>query len=57
MKLAEYDLVLLKDGREGTIVAGYPDGPYLVDVGDSPQTWDCIFVTQDQIEKILQRAT
>lgn len=57
MKLAEYDLVLLKDGREGTVVGGYPDGPYLVDVGDSPSTWDCIFVTHEEIEEILKRAT
>jgi hypothetical protein len=51
--LKEYDRVLLKDGREGTIVAGTPDGPYSVDVGDTPETWGNIFVTQDEIQKVI----
>ena len=41
----------LKDGRTGTIIAGYPNGPYSVDVGSDSETWDNIF-NVDEIEKL-----
>lgn len=53
MQLKEYDRVLLKDGRTGTIVAGYPNGPYSVDVGSDSETWDNIFVNAGEIEKLI----
>lgn len=53
MEAKELDRVLLKDGREGTIMAGAPNGPFQVDVGTTPETWDCIEVPADQIEKVL----
>jgi len=52
--IKEYDRILLKDGRVGTVVSDTPDGPYFVDVGDSVDTWDNILVEQNQIEKVLQ---
>jgi hypothetical protein len=52
----EYDMVLLKDGREGTIMSICGGcGEYSVDVGTTPETWDNIFVTEDQIEKVLTK--
>ena len=57
MQLKEYDRVLLKDGRTGTIIAGYPNGPYSVDVGSDSKTWDNIFVNADEIEKLIQKTT
>ena len=53
MEIQELDRVLLKDGREGTVMAGAPNGPYAVDVGDSPETWDNITVKPEEIEKVL----
>jgi hypothetical protein len=50
----ELDRVLLKDGREGTIMSNCGGcGEYFVDVGTTPETWDNIHVTEDQIEKVL----
>lgn len=54
MKIQEYDRVALKDGRIGTVVAGAPDGPYSVDIGATPETWDNIFVEHSQIEKVIK---
>lgn len=53
MQLKEYARVLLKDGRIGTVVAGAPDGPYSVDIGTDPETWDNIFINADEIQKII----
>lgn len=53
MQFKELDRVLLKDGREGTIVAGTPNGPFAVDVGTTPETWDSIFVEASDIAKII----
>ena len=53
MKLKEYDRVLLKDGREGIVLSGFPDGPYFVDIGTGPETWDGVVVEPDEIEKVL----
>ena len=36
VRCKEYDCVLLKDGRNGTVVGVFPDGVYLVDI-DYPQ--------------------
>lgn len=36
VRCKEYDGVLLKDGRNGTVVGVFPDGVYLVDI-DYPQ--------------------
>ena len=54
MAYHEYDEVLLKDGRRGTIMGGGP-GSYWVDVGNSPETWDNITVTDEEIESLLER--
>lgn len=43
-----YDNIKLKDGREGIIVDVLgPD--YVVDVGSSPEDWETILVTPEEI--------
>lgn len=54
MQINEYDRVLLKDGREGTVVAGAPEGPYSVDIGVTPDTWTNIFITKEDIVKVIE---
>lgn len=53
MKIKEFDTVLLKDGRTADIVEILSDSDFVADVGDSPADWDTIFVTLDEIEKVL----
>lgn len=55
MSYKELDRVLLKDGREGTIVAGAPNGPFMVDVGTTPETWGSIFVEANDIAKVITK--
>ncbi len=55
MIINQYDTVLLKDGRDAAIVEKFSESAFLADVGDSPANWDTIFVTIDDIEKILSR--
>ena len=50
MKHKQYEIIKLKDGREGTIVEIVgPD--YIVDVGSSPEDWDTILVKAEDIEE------
>lgn len=55
MDIKEYDTVLLKDGRRGTIVdVTAPGECYEVDVGSGPKDWDTITVYQKDIEKVIK---
>lgn len=54
MKIKQYDLVLLKDGREAAIIEVFSERDFLADVGDSPADWETIFVTLDEIERIKE---
>ena len=51
-KYQEFDAVILKDGRHGSIVEVYGPGAYEVDVGHSPKDWDSIFATDDDIARL-----
>ena len=53
LKIEEFDVVLLKDGQEATIVEKLSENDFLVDVGSSPKDWDTIFVTLDSIDKVV----
>ena len=55
MQIKEFDTVLLKDGREAAIVEILDDTHFLVDVGDSPDDWDTIDATIDDIVKVIHR--
>jgi hypothetical protein len=51
-KLNELDEVLLKDGRRATIMGGR-EGYYFADVGETPETWDNIPISVDDIAEVL----
>ena len=53
LRINQYDWVLLKDGRKAAIVEKFSDRDFLADVGSSPEDWDTIDVTIDDIVKNL----
>lgn len=53
MTVKQYDTVLLKDGREASIVEAFENKAFIADVGSSPKDWDTISITINDIEKIL----
>ena len=53
MVVKQYDTVLLKDGREASIVEAFENKVFIADVGSSPKDWETIDVTIDDIEKVL----
>ena len=54
MKMAEYSEVLLKDGRSACIVEVLSDTEFLADVGNSPEDWENIYITIDDIDRIVR---
>lgn len=54
MIVKQYDTVLLKDGREASIVEIFDSKVFIVDVGSSPEDWETIEITIDDIAKVLQ---
>ncbi len=53
MIVKQYDIVLLKDGREASIVEAFDNKVFIADVGSSPKDWDIIDITIDDIEKVI----
>ncbi len=53
MIVKQYDTVLLKDGREASIVEAFDNKVFIADVGSSPKDWDTIDITIDDIEKVI----
>lgn len=53
MTVKQYDTVLLKDGREASIVETFDGKVFIADVGSSPNDWETIDITIDDIEKVL----
>ncbi|WP_197035784.1 hypothetical protein [Lachnoclostridium phytofermentans] len=56
MQVKQYDSVLLKNGREASIVEKFSETEFLADVGSSPVDWDTIAITVDQIEKVIKES-
>ena len=54
MIVKQYDSVLLKDGRRAAVVEKWDDSHFLVDAGSSPEDWETIDITIDDIERILE---
>lgn len=53
IKLKQYDHVILKDGREGAAIEIFGDGDLImVDIGSSPEDWETIDVTIDDIAEV-----
>jgi hypothetical protein len=57
MEVKEFDAVLLKDGREASIVEAFENKAFIADVGNSPKDWETISITMDDIEKVLYTST
>lgn len=53
MKVELFDTVLLKDGRDASIVEKFSETEFMADVGNSPKDWDTIDITIDDIECVL----
>jgi len=53
MVVKQYDTILLKDGREAAVVEAFDNQAFIVDVGDSPEDWETIDVTIDDIECVI----
>lgn len=53
MKIEQYCSVLLKDGRQAAIVEVFDETHFLADVGSSPEDWDTIDITMDDIETVV----
>ncbi len=53
MVIKEFDTVLLKDGREASVVEVLSDHDFIADIGDSPADWATIDITLDDIEKVI----
>lgn len=56
MQIKEFDTVLLKDGREASVMEAFDGKAFIVDVGTSPADWETISVTADQIEKVIKHS-
>ena len=53
MEVKEFDTVLLKDGRKASIVEAFDNKVFIADVGESPEDWETIDITIEDIEKVL----
>lgn len=53
MVVKQYDTVLLKDGREASIVEVFENKVFIADVGSSPKDWETIDITIEDIEKVI----
>ncbi len=53
MVIKQYDTVLLKDGRQAAIVEVFDGKAFMADVGNSPNEWETIDITIDDIEKVI----
>ena len=56
MIVKQYDTVLLKDGREASIVEAFDHKLFIAEVGNSPKDWETIDISIDDIDKIIQEA-
>ncbi|MDO5389425.1 MAG: hypothetical protein Q4F63_09340 [Clostridia bacterium] len=54
MKINQYDIVLLKDGRRAAIVEVFDNKVFIADVGSSPKDWDTISITIDDIKEVVK---
>ena len=54
MIVNQYDDVLLTDGRMAGIVEKFSETEFLADVGSSPEDWETIDITIDDIIAVLK---
>ena len=49
MEIRQYDRVVLKSGKRATIVEIFSETDFLADIGSSPDDWDTIDISIDDI--------
>ena len=55
MHIEEFDNVLLKDGQTAAIVDKLSEDTFIADIGDSPEDWDTVTITIDDIKEVVYR--
>ena len=55
MQIEEFDTVLLKDGQTAAIVDKLSEDTFIADIGDSPEDWDTVTITIDDIKEVVYR--
>ncbi len=55
MKVNEYDIVLLKDGRSGIIIEKFDESHFMIDASKHADEWGIIDITLDDIEKVIPK--
>jgi len=53
--IEEFDNVLLKDGQTAAIVDKLSEDTFIADIGDSPEDWDTVTITIDDIKEVVYR--
>lgn len=54
MEINLFDTVLLKDGRDASIIEKFSETEFMADVGNSPRDWETIDITINDIEKVIK---
>ncbi len=55
-EIKEFDRVLLKDGRKADVMEVFPNGSLVLDIGDSPETWETLYdKSLEDVEKIINK--
>ena len=55
MNIDEFDTVLLKDGQTAAILDKLSEDTFIADIGDSPEDWDTVTITIDDIKEVVYR--
>lgn len=54
MEVKEFDTVILKDGRQASVMEVFPNGSLILDVGSSPDDWETLYdKTLDDVSKVV----
>ena len=56
MHIEEFDTFLLKDEKTAAIVDKLSEDTFIADIGDSPDDWNTITITIDEIEKVVYKS-
>ena len=56
MKIEDFDTVLVNHGQSAAIVDKLNEDTFIADIGDSPEDWDTVTITIDEIEKVVYRS-
>ena len=55
LEVNQYDTVLLRNGEIAAIVEKLSETYFIADIGDSPENWETIDLTIEEIEKAVWR--